>query len=276
MIPNVNKKLKKKLEESAKEINMRNKSIEEKKKRNPKETKTKQSKEEKYYFKIMNNPKISSKAKEHLKRNTKNGTNLDYDDLLLFEKNELMLNEDWDSDIEEEKPKKGRPKKKSEEEQAEERAFLANKAEMKQYLSSLVYSDKIDKEMKNKILEGIESNKINSLNDIDKLISPKKEAKPKKINIKKGNKEKKADTMKIEEENKKAEKEYKKLSKESKRLKPFKDVGEIMKGKSDLVNNKGKLSVDTSLNIKKGLDEKIKRALKKSINAELERFFKGN
>jgi hypothetical protein len=44
--------------------------------------------------------KENAKIREHLKRNTKNGTNLDYDDLLLFEKNELNLNDDWESEEE--------------------------------------------------------------------------------------------------------------------------------------------------------------------------------
>ncbi len=106
-------------------------------------------------------------------------------------------------EIKEEKPKKGRPKKKSEEEQAEERAFLANKAEMKQYLSSLVYSDKIDKEMKNKILEG-----------------------------------------------------------------------NLMKGRSDLKKNKnGKMCIETEININNDIDDKVKRALLKSIIEELNKNF---
>lgn len=57
--------------------------------------KTSQSKEEKLYQKILDNPNISSKSKTHLKRNTKNGSILDYDQLKAFEKNEIAMNEDW-------------------------------------------------------------------------------------------------------------------------------------------------------------------------------------
>ncbi len=45
-----------------------------------------------------------------------------------------------------EKPKRGRPKKKSNEEEAEEIKYLANKAELKQHLSN---SNKINNEIKN-------------------------------------------------------------------------------------------------------------------------------
>lgn len=65
--------------------------------------KHKSSKEEKLYNKILSNPNISDIDKKHLKRNTKEGTKLDMDDLKAFEKNALMMNDDWSDD---EKPKK--------------------------------------------------------------------------------------------------------------------------------------------------------------------------
>ena len=54
-----------------------------------------------------------------------------------------------------------------------------------------------------------------------------------------------------------------------------KDIGTIMKGKSDLVKKNNKYSVDTELDIKEGLQPKIKRALKKSVVKELDTKIKG-
>ena len=54
-----------------------------------------------------------------------------------------------------------------------------------------------------------------------------------------------------------------------------KDIGTIMKGKSDLVKKNNKYSVDTELDIKEGLQPKIKRALKKSVVKELDTRIKG-
>lgn len=69
----------------------------------PNKKTSKSSKEEKLYNKILSNPNISDIDKKHLKRNTKDGTKLDMDDLKAFEKNALMMNDDWSD---EEKPKK--------------------------------------------------------------------------------------------------------------------------------------------------------------------------
>jgi hypothetical protein len=69
---------------------------------------SKSSKEEKLYNKILSNPNISDIDKKHLKRNTKEGTKLDMDDLKAFEKNALMMNDDWSD---EEKPKKKKAQK---------------------------------------------------------------------------------------------------------------------------------------------------------------------
>jgi hypothetical protein len=59
--------------------------------------------------------------------------------------------------------------------------------------------------------------------------------------------------------------------------KPHKEYkeGNIMKGRSDLKKKGDKYEVETELNVKKGLEPKVKRALKKSVNEELERGFKG-
>jgi len=102
-----------------------------------------------------------------------------------------------------------------------------------------------------------------------------KPVKPVKPNIKKGNKAKKQDTINILAENKRLDDEFKRLNKTTKQLKPFKDIGTIMTGKSELVNKKGKLSVDTDLNVKKGLEPKVKKALKKSVDIALEKEIKG-
>lgn len=74
----------------------------------PNKKTSKSSKEEKLYNKILSNPNISDIDKKHLKRNTKEGTKLDMDDLKAFEKNALMMNDDWSDD---EKPKKKKTQK---------------------------------------------------------------------------------------------------------------------------------------------------------------------
>lgn len=55
-----------------------------------------------------------------------------------------------------------------------------------------------------------------------------------------------------------------------------KDIGTIMKGKSDLTKSKsGKYSVETEFNVKNLLNKKIKKALKQSILTEVDKKFKG-
>lgn len=72
-------------------------------------------------------------------------------------------------------------------------------------------------------------------------------------------------------------KEHKKLLKEGKTLSYDKDLGIVMSGKSELKKSKkGKYSVDTELNIKKGLNAKVKKGLKKSIIDELDKKIKGS
>lgn len=59
-----------------------------------------------------------------------------------------------------------------------------------------------------------------------------------------------------------------------KKIKPLKESN-IMKARSDLKKKGTTYSVDTEMNVKKGLEPKVKRALKKSVDMELERNFKG-
>jgi len=95
--------------------------------------------------------------------------------------------------------------------------------------------------------------------------------KPKKLNLKKGNKDKMANEKTIKEKELEFEKEYKKALKTQDKLRIEKDIGEIMKGKSDLTKKGKKISIDTELNIKKGLHKKVKNALRKSIIDEIDR-----
>jgi len=57
--------------------------------------------------------------------------------------------------------------------------------------------------------------------------------------------------------------------------KPTHKTGNIMKARSDLKKKGDKYTVDTEMNIKKGLDGKIKKALKKSIETELNKKMSG-
>jgi hypothetical protein len=61
----------------------------------------------------------------------------------------------------------------------------------------------------------------------------------------------------------------------SKTKKEYKEE-EIMKGKSDLKKVGDKYAVETELNIKKGLEPKVKRALKKSVDKELNKKISGS
>lgn len=72
-------------------------------------------------------------------------------------------------------------------------------------------------------------------------------------------------------------KKHKELIKAGKTLAMDKDIGTIMKGKSDLTKSKsGKYSVNTDLKVKKDLNAKIKKALKQSILTEVDKKFKGS
>ena len=216
------------------------------------------------YREIMENPKISDKQKAHLKRNTKNGTVLDIEDLRAFEDNARFV---YETDSDEEEPKS--TKKETAEDLYKE--IMNNPNIFKSSKKILERNYK-----KDKVLPSVDylkkwlKNELIMAEDSDLNFD-----KPTKINVKKGNKAKNEESRKINAENKRLEEEFKKISKTSKKLKPYKDIGEIMRGHSELVNKKGKLSVDTELNVKKGLEPKVQRALKKSVDKELEKGFKG-
>ena len=65
------------------------------------------------------------------------------------------------------------------------------------------------------------------------------------------------------------------INKNKKSTKKTYKEGNIMKGRSDLKKKGDKYTVDTNLNIKKGLDDKVKRALKKSVMTELDKQIRG-
>lgn len=100
---------------------------------------------------------------------------------------------------------------------------------------------------------------------------PKPEPKPKKINIKRGNKAKMENEKAIKDKELELEKEHYKLLMAQDKLRIEKDVGEIMKGKSELIKKGKKMSVETELDIKKGLQKKVKNALRKSIIDEIDK-----
>jgi len=52
-------------------------------------------------------------------------------------------------------------------------------------------------------------------------------------------------------------------------------TGNVMKGRSDLKKKGDKYEIETELNVKKGLEPKVKKALKKSVDMELDKQFKG-
>lgn len=70
--------------------------------------------------------------------------------------------------------------------------------------------------------------------------------------------------------------EHKKLLKAGKTLTYDKDLGLIMTGKSELIKKNGKYNIETDLKIKKGLNDNVKKGLRKSIIADLERKIKGS
>lgn len=65
------------------------------------------------------------------------------------------------------------------------------------------------------------------------------------------------------------------LTKAEKDKKKYKESN-LMKGRSDLKKKGDKYTVDTELNIKKGLDGKVKKALKKSVIQELDKKIEGS
>lgn len=97
---------------------------------------------------------------------------------------------------------------------------------------------------------------LNENSDTEEEVKPKKEIKLKK-EVKPIKKEKNIEELK---------EVIKKLRKEK----------NIMKGRSDLKKVGNKYSVDTELNIRKGLEPKVKRALKTSVINELDKKIKGS
>lgn len=93
-----------------------------------------------------------------------------------------------------------------------------------------------------------------------------------KIDIKKLNKL----NEDIEKENKKILLSYKTLKKENKDILRSSKVGNIMKASSELKKKGDKYTVDTEMKIKKGLDDKTKKALKKSVIQEFNTKIKGS
>jgi len=70
---------------------------------------------------------------------------------------------------------------------------------------------------------------------------------------------------------------YNKLKNMKNKLNKEYKESNIMKARSDLKKNKdGKYSVDTEMNIKKGLEPKVKKALKKSVILELDKEIEGS
>lgn len=130
----------------------------------PKKTKTtKKSKVELVYDRIINNPDISKTSKAHLIRNTKNGTKLNMEDLLNFEKIELFDFSD------EEEPKKTKKPKTSREKSIAKKGY----SNVLKARSDMVYEDdkpmvktdlKMRKGLKNKEKEAIKKDVVNKLN----------------------------------------------------------------------------------------------------------------
>lgn len=108
---------------------------------------------------------------------------------------------------------------------------------------------------------------------VPKLDFEEPKPKPKtKISMKKLNKM----DEDIENENKRISNLHKTLKKENIDISRSSKVGNIMKARSDLKKKGDKYTIDTEMNIKKGLDKKIKSALKKSIVTELDTKLKGS
>ena len=128
-------------------------------KKTNKPTKSKQSKAEIIYERILNNPKIPKSSITHLKRNTKNGTLLNIEDLLAFESVELM--DFSDSDEEEIKPVKKIVKPKTSREKAITKKGYSNVLKAR---SDMFYEDdkpKIKTELK--LRKGLKEKENNEL-----------------------------------------------------------------------------------------------------------------
>ncbi len=101
-----------------------------------------------------------------------------------------------------------------------------------------------------------------------KIEKPKKEIKQKKSQINYPDDEGKTD-------NEDSSEDEKPIKKSKGRPKKTYKQSNVMKARSDVVKKGGKYTVDTDMNIRKGLDSKIMRALKKSIIDEVSSKMKG-
>lgn len=145
------------------------------------------------------------------------------------------------------------------------------------------YTSNIGKASKDKVLEHIKKQKY-SMKEFEKLVNEL--FTNKKEENKKGLAKRKQTAKEIEEMNKSnfninmfisdKQKEIDEGLKKRKNKKKTYKESNIMKGRSDLKKKtNGKYEVETELNIKKGLEPKVQRALKKSVNEELTKGFKG-
>jgi hypothetical protein len=284
--------------------------------------KTKETEEQKKYKELMENPKISTKSKASLKRNTSNGTNLNMKDLLSFEQVEKLM---YESDSEDD-DKPINKKEYNEINELQDKIKIIDEKLKKE--KSITKQNKLMNERETLIVKvkTIEAQPVikKLIKKLDKALEngeiTKKEYKEmkegtikslgtdhlriKRLQIEKDNNQKKyydrimkinmdlqnytgsnpknfnqslyneINRLKSEYKIDEAEKKLKELIKQPKKVKQYK-VGNIMKGRSDLKKKGDKYTVDTEINVKKGLEPKIKRALKKSVNEELDRKFKG-
>jgi len=154
---------------------------------------------------------------------------------------------------------------------------------MEYFLNSLPTNTKEIKRL-NKEAEKIH----NYEQEVAKLIAqkntePKKRGRPKKTEDKKLTSKINRRTERVErnepifkEKELELSNEHKELLKAGKTLSYDKDLGLIMSGKSELTKSKsGKYNVNTELKVKKDLNDKIKKGLKKSILTEVDKKFKG-
>jgi len=238
----------------------------------------------KKYNELMDADWIPKSEKERLKRNTKFGKNTTIEDLNSFESSvkymKMLRDGKAISSDEDEKPKP-KPTK-------------PTKVELK--YNELMSADWIPKNEKASLKRNTKDGKKATMEDLiafedvnkymygdissDEDEKPKKNVKPKKNdkniklfqNVEKIVSKYEKNEPKFNENEMLISKEFMKLLKEGKTISYDKDLGIIMTGKSELKKSKqGKYSVDTELNIKKGLEPKIKKALKKSIIEEAEK-----
>ena len=112
--------------------------------------------------------------------------------------------------------------------------------------------------------------KSNSESDEEK---PKKNVKEKKRKIIYNDELEKSDSNKILKAEKALQKKHEKILKKQEVLK---DIGTIMQGKSELyADKKMHMVVKTNLNVKKGLNSKVKKALETSVVEDIKQKIKG-